>query len=90
MFIMENGEIWGNKANAGGGVFVNGNGAHFSKGAGILYGSDAEEEIKRNLATLGENRGDAAWKSFPNMYRTKTVGINDSLDSYSPDGWIPK
>jgi len=51
-FIMSGGIISGNKASIGGGIYINGEDALFTKTNGIIYGNDASIESNKNISTV--------------------------------------
>jgi hypothetical protein len=88
VFVMSGGKIAGNRAVYGGaGVAVLGEGNSFKKTGGIVYGLDAEEEL-RNLATEGGNSVDVTRNNNLRVVlitdikrRRNTTGETVQLDS---------
>ena len=88
VFVMSGGEIAGNRAVYGGaGVAVLGEGNSFKKTGGIIYGLDAEEQL-RNLNTEGGNSVDVTRHSDLRVElitdikrRRNTTGETVRLDS---------
>jgi hypothetical protein len=81
-FTMEGGEISGNRALRGGGVYVSGNGANFNKtGGGTIYGNDGN--ATDNTAT-DSNGGHAVfyYKDIYNLYyRDTTLEEDDDIST---------
>jgi uncharacterized repeat protein (TIGR02543 family) len=79
-FTMSGGAISGNTAySSGGGVFVAGNGTFTKQSEGIIYGWDAESDLKN---TASNYYGHAVYvASSPNKLRNSTVGEGVTLDS---------
>ena len=61
-FTMTGGTISGNTSVQGGGVFIYNNGS-FDKTGGIVYGNDSLNPADKNIATYGNNWGDAVYYS---------------------------
>jgi uncharacterized repeat protein (TIGR02543 family) len=101
-FAMSGGEISGNTASAtskggsglsgnrGGGVYVNGGTFTKSSSGGIIYGSDASEELK-NTATIGFGSGyglgHAVYVESGAKKRDATVSAGTALNSNTAGGW---
>jgi hypothetical protein len=88
IFTMSGGEISGNSASKGGGVFISSNGASFTKqSGGIIYGSDESDDALKNTATDGDAYGHAvcvatgSYPSYTYKKRNFTAGIADTMDS---------
>jgi hypothetical protein len=87
-FTMSGGEISGNTASRGGGVYLYSN-YTFSKysSGGVIYGSNATEGLK-NTATDGAGTGAAVYYDYSRKYRETTVTANESLStSDTTAGW---
>jgi hypothetical protein len=94
-FTMSGGEIWGNTVGSksyGAGVYVDTSGKFTKTGGGLIYGSDASDESKKNTSAI--DRGHAVYVyasiSTNRKQRNLTAGIGDNLDSTktgSAGGW---
>jgi hypothetical protein len=87
---MEGGNISGNTASRGGGVYVVG-GTFTKQPGGVIYGSNESDSDLKNTATGGDNFGHAVYvNSSPAKKRNTTAGpyiaLNSGLSS-SAGGW---
>ncbi|GHS87728.1 hypothetical protein FACS189487_04410 [Campylobacterota bacterium] len=84
-FTMSGGEIGGNTAKNGGGVYVD-SGATFSKNGGIIYGSSGDANANTATASSGGNAV-YYYNSGSAKYRSTTLGVNDDISTASNDNW---
>jgi hypothetical protein len=90
-FTMSGGEVSGNTANSGGGVYVMGSSGTFTKSGGTIYGADASDALK-NTATSDYNYGHAVYvDGSPVKRRNTTADASVNLDSAvsgAAGGWV--
>jgi hypothetical protein len=83
---MSGGEISGNKATYGGGVYLLGNqGTVIKQVGGIIYGSNASSD-KQNSAEKWDGHAVSSGVNNYHSHRSLTLGVNDTFDS-TDDEW---
>jgi uncharacterized repeat protein (TIGR02543 family) len=87
-FFMSNGKISGNTSYYGGGVFVDGDGTFAKESGGVIYGSNASDELKNSASSYSTGHG-VYIAADKKRNTTVSTGVSlHSAQSGAEGGWV--